>query len=75
MDITEAMDTKIAALAEHKSQFDIKDVEEFVRMWSSEAGKKYGVEFAEAFRKITLERPTAEATAEAIAEGMGEPGR
>jgi len=74
VDITEAMDAKIGALAEHKSQFDIKDVEEFVRIWAAEAGKKYGVEFAEAYRKITLERPTAEAAAEAIAEGMGEPG-
>jgi len=35
------MDTKIAALAEHKSQFDIKDVEPFVRRWTGDR-KKFG---------------------------------
>lgn len=74
VDISEAMDTKIAALAEHRSQFDIKDVEAFVREWGAAAGKKYGVDFAESYRKITLEQPSAEHAAEAIAEGLGEPG-
>lgn len=72
VDVTEAMDAKIAALAEHTSQFDIKDVEEFVRRWTAETGKKFGVPFAESFRKITLERPPAAEAAEAVAAGASE---
>jgi LmbE family N-acetylglucosaminyl deacetylase len=74
VDISGAIDAKIDALAEHKSQFDITDVEAFVRKWAAEAGKQYGVAFAEAYRTITLEQPPAEQAAEAIAEGLGEPG-
>ena len=73
VDVTEAMDTKIAALAEHKSQFDIKDVEPFVRRWTEETGKKHGVGAAEAYRKITLQRPPdAEAVADAVEQGASE---
>lgn len=69
VDVTAAMGAKIGALAQHQSQFDIKDVEEFVRTWTAETGKKVGVEFAESYRRITLERPPA---AEAVAEGASE---
>lgn len=73
VDVTEAMETKIAALAEHKSQFDIKDVEPFVRRWTEETGKKHGVGAAEAYRKITLHRPPdAEAGAELVNQGASE---
>ncbi len=73
VDVTEAMDTKIAALAEHKSQFDIKDVEPFVRQWTEETGKKHGVAFAESYRKIILQRPPdAETGAELVSEGASE---
>lgn len=73
VDVTEAMDAKIAALAEHKSQFDIKDVEPFVRRWTEETGKKHGVAFAESYRKITLQRPPdAEAGADLVSEGASE---
>jgi len=69
VDITDAMDAKIAALAEHKSQFDIKDVEEFVRKWSAETGEKYGVGHAESYRKITIERDrSAEDAAKLVSE-------
>ena len=56
VDVTEAIEAKIAALDEHKSQFAIMDVEPFVREWTAETGKKVGVAFAECYRKITLER-------------------
>jgi LmbE family N-acetylglucosaminyl deacetylase len=73
IDVTGTMDTKIAALAEHKSQFDIKDVEPFVREWTAETGKKVGVAFAESYRKITLERPSVAAEAgEAVAEEVSD---
>lgn len=58
VDVTEAMDAKIAALAEHASQFAIEDVEPFVRGWTAETGKKVGVAYAESYRTITLERPS-----------------
>jgi len=73
VDVTEAMDAKIAALAAHKSQFDIKDVEPFVRRWTEETGKKFGVAFAESYRKIVLERePSLEEATELVAEGASE---
>jgi LmbE family N-acetylglucosaminyl deacetylase len=73
VDVTEAMDAKIAALAEHKSQFDIKDVEPFVRKWTEETGKKFGVPFAESYRRIILERPpSAEEGAELVNQGASE---
>lgn len=73
VDVTEAMDVKMAALAEHTSQFDIKDVEPFVRQWTAENGKKVGVAYAESYRRITLERPSGAAeAAEAVAEGASE---
>lgn len=73
VDVSDAIETKIAALAEHKSQFDIKDVEPFVRKWTAEVGKKFGVAFAESYRKITLDRPPdADAAAELVKEGASE---
>jgi LmbE family N-acetylglucosaminyl deacetylase len=73
VDVTDAMEAKIAALAAHKSQFDIKDVEPFVRRWTEETGKKFGVPFAESFRKITLDRePSIEEATELVAEGASE---
>jgi hypothetical protein len=51
-------------------QFDIKDVEPFVRGWTAETGKKIGVAFAECYRRITLERSTGTTeAAEVGAEG------
>lgn len=73
VDVSETMDAKIAALAAHTSQFAIADVEEFVRKWTAETGKKFGVAFAESYRKITLERPpTDEAAVKAVAGGASE---
>jgi LmbE family N-acetylglucosaminyl deacetylase len=73
VDVTEAMDAKIAALAEHKSQFAIADVEPFVRRWTAETGNKVGVAFAESYRRITLERPSGIAeAAEAVANGASD---
>lgn len=68
VDITDVIDRKIGALAEHKSQFDIKDVESFVRKVSEETGKKFGVPFAESYRKITLRQPSAEEIEKIVAE-------
>ena len=52
VDVSSTMDRKLAALAEHKSQFAIEQVEPFVRRWAAENGKAIGVEYAEAFRVL-----------------------
>jgi len=73
VDVTEAIDAKFAALAEHRSQFDIKDIEPFVRRWTEEVGKKFGVAFAESYRKIILDRPpSAEEGIELVNKGASE---
>lgn len=53
----EAMNAKIAALGEHKSQFDIKDVEKFVREGSAKTGEKHGLPYAETYRVLVLRTP------------------
>jgi len=53
----EAMNAKIAALAEHKSQFDIKDVEGFIRERTAEIGKKHNLPYAETYRLLVLRAP------------------
>ncbi len=64
----EAMNTKIAALAEHKSQFDIKDVEGFVRERTAEIGKKHDQPYAETYRVLVLHEPRSAKAAKAAAE-------
>jgi LmbE family N-acetylglucosaminyl deacetylase len=52
VDVTATLDQKLAALAEHKSQFSVEQVEPFVRRWAAENGKALGVSYAEAFRVL-----------------------
>ncbi|HEY7068127.1 MAG TPA: PIG-L deacetylase family protein [Chloroflexota bacterium] len=52
VDVTTTFEQKLAALAEHKSQFGIEQVEPFVRGWAAETGKALGVPYAEAFRVL-----------------------
>ncbi len=54
VDITATMDRKLAALAEHRSQFAIEQVAPFVRRWAAEHGRARGVPYAEAFRVMHL---------------------
>jgi LmbE family N-acetylglucosaminyl deacetylase len=54
VDTTDTMDTKIAALREHKSQVGHWDVDKQMREWAAEDGKKYGVQYAESFRVMIL---------------------
>jgi LmbE family N-acetylglucosaminyl deacetylase len=53
VDITDVVETKIAALVAHDSQFDVND--EFLKQmrtyWSNDAGR-----YVEEFRRITLFR-------------------
>ncbi|HLH25905.1 MAG TPA: PIG-L deacetylase family protein [Chloroflexota bacterium] len=52
VDVTATLDQKLAALAEHQSQFALEQVEPFVRGWAAENGKALGVPYAEAFRVL-----------------------
>jgi LmbE family N-acetylglucosaminyl deacetylase len=52
IDVTTTFEQKLAALAEHKSQFTIDQVEPFVRRWGAENGQTLGVPYAEAFRVL-----------------------
>ncbi len=54
VDITATLDRKLAALAEHRSQFTREQVEPFVRRWAAETGRAAGVPYAEAFRVLHL---------------------
>jgi LmbE family N-acetylglucosaminyl deacetylase len=50
VDITETMDLKLKALAQHASQLDIDEVEPWVRKRAHENGEAAGCEYAEAFK-------------------------
>lgn len=54
VDITDTIDLKIAALKAHRTQVDPEYVEVRIREWNGELGRKYGVPFAEEFRRIVL---------------------
>lgn len=54
VDITETIDLKIAALKQHVSQVQQIDPEQFVRHWGKVQAQGQAMEYAEAFRVITL---------------------
>ena len=57
IDITATMDLKLETLLLHKTQFSGDwDPAELIRPWAAEAGAKIRVTYAEAFKRITLER-------------------
>lgn len=57
VDITPAIDRKVAALLEHRSQVDAS-VGEMVKQWAAESGKLVGVPYAEDFRVMKFYRGT-----------------
>ena len=60
VDISSTIERKIEALRCHKSQIDVGDGQ-WIRDWASEVGKPVGLQYAEAFRVITLVRAETEA--------------
>jgi LmbE family N-acetylglucosaminyl deacetylase len=60
IDITTTIDTKIEALKKHKSQLGDWDPTKRTKGWSREVGQEKGLDYAEAYRVITLARPEAE---------------
>ncbi len=55
VNIEETIDTKVAALRQHKSQMEDWDPEEEVKKWAAERAKGKEMAYAEGFRVITLE--------------------
>jgi len=54
VDITDTIELKLAALKAHRSQIDPAAVDSRIREWNGELGRKYGVAFAEEFRRMIL---------------------
>lgn len=61
IDISPVIERKLEALRCHASQLN-EEVVGMVRKWDGEAGKPFGVDYAEAFRVITLREPAAPST-------------
>ena len=54
VDITPTMELKLAALKCHRSQVKPEYVDERLRNWNGELGRRYGVAYAEEFKRIIL---------------------
>ncbi len=54
VDISDTIDTKIAALRQHKSQLGDWDPEEMVKKWAEEDGKNANLPYAEAYKVMML---------------------
>lgn len=55
VNVSETIDTKIAALRAHASQMRDWDPEPMIRKWSAETAKGKEMEYAESFKVVTLE--------------------
>lgn len=56
VDITLTIDRKIAAIRAHASQLGDRDVDSFMRARLREAGRAFGISYAETFRVISYRR-------------------
>ena len=54
VDVTDYLDTAIAALKAHKSQVTEEEADTYMKRWRSEAGEKVGFQYAEAFKRVRL---------------------
>jgi len=54
VDISETLDTKIAALKQHTSQLGDWDPSKMIREWAADTGKEKDLEYAEAFKVMIL---------------------
>jgi LmbE family N-acetylglucosaminyl deacetylase len=55
VDVTDYMDTSIAALKAHQSQVGDEDVEKHMRQWRGRVGQKVGFKYAEGFKRFRLD--------------------
>jgi LmbE family N-acetylglucosaminyl deacetylase len=56
IDISETIDMKIDALKKHVSQMDTHEVDKWMRDWAKETGKEKGIDFAEAYKVMILQK-------------------
>lgn len=56
IDISETIDIKIEALKKHESQMDTHEVDKWMRDWAKEEGKEKGIDFAEAYKVMILQK-------------------
>jgi LmbE family N-acetylglucosaminyl deacetylase len=55
VDVTDYMETSIAALKEHKSQVTEEEAEKYLRQWRGRMGEKVGFKYAESFKRFRLD--------------------
>ena len=55
VDVTDYMETSIAALQQHKSQVTAEEADKYMRQWRSRVGEKVGFKYAEGFKRFKLD--------------------
>jgi LmbE family N-acetylglucosaminyl deacetylase len=60
IDISETIDIKIEALKKHVSQVDTHEVDKWMHEWAKEEGKEKGLDFAEAYKVMILQKDEEE---------------
>jgi LmbE family N-acetylglucosaminyl deacetylase len=55
VDVTDFIETSIAALKEHKSQVTAEEADKYMRQWRSRVGEKAGFKYAEGFKRFNLD--------------------
>ena len=55
VDVTEYIETAVAALRAHASQVDPEDADRYLKGWRSEIGAEVGFQYAEAFKRFVLD--------------------
>ncbi len=55
VDVTEYIETAVAALQSHASQVDPEDADKYLKGWRREIGEEVGFQYAEAFKRFVLE--------------------
>lgn len=59
IDISETIDSKIEALKKHVSQVEAHEVEKWIRDWAKDEGREKGLDFAEAYKVMILQKEEA----------------
>ena len=54
VDVTDYIDTAIAALKEHRSQVGPEGADKYMRQWRHETGERVGFKYAEGFKRFRL---------------------
>jgi LmbE family N-acetylglucosaminyl deacetylase len=55
VDVTDYIETSIAALQQHQSQVDAEEADQFMRQWRSNIGARVGMKYAESFKRFKLD--------------------